>query len=80
MARIPYDTAHAFMAGETGHNGAFKSTGTALYSYEMLLATREPDGTIELHYTPGTRISVATDRHMRALESVMADTTGETAR
>lgn len=40
--------------------------GTHVYSYAACIGTRNPDGTVTVHYD--TRRSVTTNSHIRALE------------
>lgn len=72
MAAIPYDTASAFMAKLPARNGAFRSMGDAIYSYDMKLAHWEGDQVV-LDTDLAERVSATTSRHMRALRVALEE-------
>lgn len=78
MARIKYETAQAFLNHKPHKDAsAFRSTGSELYSYNMLLAywDRLSDDTVVFNYKRkddgGHAPSITTSAHMSALEQVI---------
>ncbi len=76
MAAIPIDVAQAFMSGEPARRGEFKSTGDALYSYDLRLAYRLHGRVFICEDLRNRRgVTPTTGRHMIALLGVLDDDT-----
>lgn len=76
MASIPCHVAESFLDGKKDKAGNFHTDGTAIYSYGLLLATRDnkPPYNIRIeHPLDGSNNrSLTTQRHIRALASTLA--------
>lgn len=68
MAATPYGTAEKFLRRERGSNGAFVSTGSALYTYAKLIAYWTRDGEMVWVIDPKNppRWSATSNRHIKA--------------
>lgn len=76
MGRIQYQIPEAFEAGRKARSGSFWTDGSRIYSYGMLLVSREVDGSITWHYPDRSdpsfdRRSATTNLHMLACERVI---------